>query len=458
MTPVNYSFELEQRVLENLMHFENHKSEKVQKAFLKLTHECFYNPDTKKLFSIVKNCFIKQESFHFVDILVILGADNKELSACLAWIMDNYQKYHVSESTFESDIDRLIILNNLRKQLRVTEFMLDEVRNCHDPIEAQMILKNRINEISNLNYSVNKIGISGNELAEAYYDGKLGEDSKIATTCSQLNDALNGGIMPKSLIIVAAGASVGKTGFSIFLLDCIARAQVNTESLFFSIEMESKHIWLRHVGICGGKQFEKLNSEERFQAIASREEIPIKIYDTSMSHAVSDIDFILTTSRLRAMENKISVIVVDYLGLVQNKTQFERNDLKQSDVTSKLAQLAIELNCTVIALSQINRGASNRANDDRCPWPHDAADSSGGHRSSTLWLGVDRPELYQEDVSYKNQFVVKCRKNRFGDTFELVFAFNEGTFLAIEPGYFRKPYAKSKNPEHSAFGCKIEHF
>jgi replicative DNA helicase len=149
---------------------------------------------------------------------------------------------------------------------------------------------------------------------------------------------------------------------------------------------------------------------------------------------------------------------VDYLGLVQNKGNFERNDLKQSDITSKLAQLAIELNCIVIALSQINRGASNRGAEDRCPWPHDAADSSGGHRSSSLWLGVDRPELYQDDPCYRNQFVVKCRKNRFGNTFDLIFAFNEGTFAEVQSGWFRQPMKQPRNAEQALFSAHSKDF
>ena len=264
--------------------------------------------------------------------------------------------------------------------------------------------------------------------------------------------------MPKSLIIIAAGASVGKTGFSIYLMDAVARAQPGSESLFFSIEMECEEIWMKHIGICAGKPFDKLTEAERLEAVAKSLQVPIKIYDTAMCRSTADIDFILTTARMRAMEKPLSVIVVDYLGLVQNKGSFERNDLKQSDITGKLAQLAIELNCTVIALSQINRGSANRGVEDRCPWPHDAADSSGGHRSAALWFGVDRPELYQEDSSYCNQFVVKCRKNRFGNTFDLIFAFNQGTFAEVSPGWFREPVKQVRNVEEAIFSAAGKDF
>lgn len=450
MTNLKYSIETEHEVLETIMHFQDYSNSRVQKAMLKLSTECFYNPDNKELFELIRDCFNKQQPFHFVDILVLVK-DNLRLHDRMSWLIDNYSKCHAGESSFEHYVERLVILSDLRKQMILSNKMIQQVESCSSPEEAQAVLIRNLNEISNTIFRESTAGITTIDLAESFYQGKLAEDLVIPTTCDQLNEALRGGIMSKSLITVAAGAGVGKTGFAIFLLDAIARNQQGTQSLFFSLEMEAKHIWMRHVGVCGGKQFDKLNEQERLNAISQSLSVPITIYDTASCRSASDIDFILTTARLRALENPISVIVVDYLGLVENRGKFERNDLKQADITSKLAKLALELNCIVIALSQINRGNTQRAKEDQCPWPQDAADSSGSHRSSTLWLGVDRPELYQAEPYYRNQFVIKCRKNRFGGTFELILAFNEGTFAEMPLGYFRKPVDKSKTPEKAVF-------
>lgn len=447
-----HSLELEQRVLENIMGIGDCNNPRVQKAFLRLTGDCFYTAVNGQLFALIKSAFSKQQCIGFVDILCAIEAGNNILHDALAWIMDNFRQFSVNTNSLESDIDKLLVFSTLRKQLYIADSMLPEVKTCRDPHDAQSILLTKIKEISNLNYNESKHGISNSELADLFYEGSMSEDLIIPTTCEQLNAALNGGVMAKSLITVAAGPGVGKTGFAIYLLDCIGRNQPNTQSLFFSLEMESKHIWMRHVGIKGGKQFDKLDADERLEALGLALALPIKLYDSASCKSAADIDFIVTTARLEAMERPLSVIVVDYLGLVESKGHFERNDLKQSDITTKLAKLALELNCVVIALSQINRAASSRSSDDRCPYPSDAADSSGSHRSSTLWLGVDRPELYNDDPCYRNQFVVKCRKNRFGGTFELIFAFNDGTFAEVEAGYFRKPYARDKNSTQQIFG------
>ena len=453
MITQKYSTQLELRVLENLMAIDDFNNVRVQKAILSLTYDCFYKRENAQLFCIIRDAFHKQESFNYVDVLIKISPTETALHKVMDFINEDFRVHHVNDASLEMDIDKLLVLMTLRKQLHLSENMLIDVNNCAEPIEAHKILREHLNNISNLNYAETKHGISNFEVAEAFYDGTLRKDLIIQTSCQQLNDALNGGITAKSLIVVAAGAGVGKTGFSIFLLDAIARAQPDTHSLFFSLEMEAKHIWMRHVGIKGGKQFDKLTDDERLKAVSSALEISLHIYDSASCHSANDIDFIVTTARIKAMEKPLSVIVVDYLGLVESKGSFERNDLKLSDITAKLAKLALELNCTVIALSQINRTASARAIDDRCPYPSDAADSSGGHRSSTLWLGVDRPELYQSDLCYKNQFVVKCRKNRFGGCFEIILAFNDGTFAETYPGEFRKPYIPSKNPVKAVFSA-----
>ena len=451
MKLINHSLELEQRTLQNLMDIGVHHDSRAQKAFLNLTSDCFYSTYNAELFALVKHEFSKREGFNFVDILVLIPVDRVKLYEAFQWIMDNHRQFHVNTSNLESDVDKLITLMQLRKQVALAETTIADVRACTNPQEAQALLSENLSLISDLSYRVSKQGMTNVEIAEQWMNGELVTDTAIPTACPKLNDALNGGIRSKSLIIIAAGAGVGKTGFAIWLMNTIARAQADSESLFFSLEMELKHIWMRYVGICAGKKFELLSEDEAKTVVTESCTLPMTIYDTTSSRFTADIDYILTTSRLKAMEGKISVIVVDYLGLVQNHGTFERNDLRQADITSKLASLAIELDCTVIALSQINRGSAARANDDRCPYPHDAADSSGGHRSATLWIGIDRPELYLDDPCYKNQFVVKCRKNRFGNNFELIYAFNEGTFAAVHDSYFRKPYRDIRSPQEALF-------
>jgi replicative DNA helicase len=458
MSTPNHSFELEQRVLELLMGFSEATNANVQKSMLELTTDCFYNPDNAVLFTMIRKCFEKKEPFGFIDILVLIPKEQESVHSALSWIIENNGKFHSSESHFLDDVSKIILLSKIRKQIKLAEGLTHNIKNYPKPEEARDLINATINDMSVLNFQTSKAGVTNIDLADNYLEGKLPKNVIIPTTCEQLNSALMGGIRAKSFITIAAGAGVGKTGFAIYLLDCIARNQPLSQNLFFSIEMEARHIWERHVGICAGQKFDSLTEHKISVGIDKSCQVPITIYDAQICPTVSDIDFIVTTARLKAMEQPISVIVVDYLGLVRNNGNFERNDLRQADITSKLAELAIQLDCTVIALSQINRGASTRASDDRCPYPHDAADSSGSHRSSTLWLGVDRPELYNDDPAYKNQFVVKCRKNRFGGIFELILGFNDGTFAEMPAAWFKKPMSRGKHAEKATFSPFCDDF
>jgi replicative DNA helicase len=451
---VNYSAELEMRVLENIMSIGEIHDIRVQNAMLMLTPDCFYKQVHLGLFELIKREFLHGNAISFVDVLVLIPKNDIQSFETLNWIMDNNRNYGTSTRSLEDDVDKLITYSTLRKQINAVQKMLKEVPQCADANEAQKLLSDKVNEISKLTFRQSKHGQSNIEIAEMFYDGLLEKDLIIPTSCDLLNAALDGGVRTKSLITVAGAAGNGKTGFAIFLMDAIARPQAGDKhSLFFSLEMESKHIWMRHAGIRGGMQFDKMNPEQQNDAIMSALQIPMTIYDVATTPACSDLEFIVTTCRLKAMEKPISVIVVDYLGLVQNHGNFENNALRQADVTTQLARLAMELDCVVIALSQVNRQAAQRSKDEQCPYPHDAADSSGSHRSSTLWLGIDRPETYQDDPCYKNQFVVKCRKNRFGNNFELTYAFNAGTFGKVQPGYFKKPYKAVRSNEEALFSA-----
>lgn len=452
MSRPKHSNELEQRVLENLMSLELHTNMRAQKAMLKLTPDCFYIPSNARIFGLISHAFKNKETFNYVDILLKIDRKDNDLHDAFNVIMDNYRTIHVNNNSLENDITKIIALRDVRKQMAHAVKMINEASECIDPLESQNIISSHSKEIITMNQIESKHGISTAEISEAFYNGEIKETVKIPTDCQQLNEKLQGGVIPKTLIFAAAAPSVGKTGFSIFLADKIARAQPGSECLYFSLEMEYKHIWMRHVGICAGKPFDKLNEEERRQAIGKAMMVPMTIYDTSMCRNADNLDFIITTSMIKAMDKKISVVVVDYLDLVKVKGTFERNDLKIFHVNDKLKDLAKDLDCNVILLSQINRGAANRSEDDRCPWPHDAANGSGGNNAASLWLGLDRPALYRhDDPIYENQFVVKCRKNRFGDIFDLMYGFNNGTFGEYIPSPNYRRFAPKRTTEEELF-------
>jgi len=420
--------EAEIRVIGCLITIGESSNINVQLAFIELDEECFSQPDTRYLYSLVKQQFLQKKLFDVISIMDLLSKASEEIySTFTRSIKDCY----FNPSALPQDIENLVLARNLRKQIAVLVNTLNSLSaepslpKCKETIDGAM------KEISSLSSGNTKDGSTYKEIAERYIAGEYKDEEYIRTSSAQLN-TITGGVPNKSLIVIAAGAGVGKTNIAIWLMHQIHSVQKEKMALFFSFEMEIVKIMQRNIGVIKGNVFDTLDEITKEEAFIDLSESNVTVYDNSRT----DIAHIESTARVQAMTQPLSVIVVDYLGLVGNTGRFERNDLRQADVSQRLASLALELNCVVIALSQINRKSAERAKDDRCPYPSDAADSSGSHRSSTWWIGVDRPEMYDNNPYYENMFVMKWRKNRFGRLFEMKMLFNGGAFAEVPEDYF----------------------
>lgn len=394
-------------VLGTLIADGNPQSLAVQKSMLNLHEDLFYKPAYKELYNLIKKSF---EAEQYFDAVTLLGMDlspsaNKTLSFA---IMGHY----FSETLLDIHIEELNILNDMRQKLQILQLGM---RNClDDPIlaSANEVLVKSICEASETGITRQQRGMSFQDIYKSFLENKYTSQSEVKCGIRQFETIKNSG-----LITIAGGSGVGKTYFSIYVMDQIARYHPDKQILFYSLEMKCNEIWERYLTI---------RQDQPIDAIISRN-IPLpdgKVFDQPRI----DIEFIETISRLESMKKPISVIVVDYLSLVTSKKKFEREDLRLSDITQRLAALAMKLNCIVIGLSQINRDSSKRTKDDRCPYPADVADSVGSVRSSSLWIGIDRPEIYDNSPINQNLFIAKCRKSRYGSNFEAWFDFNGGRF------------------------------
>lgn len=218
-----------------------------------------------------------------------------------------------------------------------------------------------------------------------------------------LDTGINGfpSFQNKSMVTICGRAGIGKTFFAINIMDKLLRRNGGS-ALFFSLEMPSQSIYKRHIHNAG--DVSGLN---------------VKIYDSNCS-TIQQIESICR------LNTGVSVVVVDYIGLVKSSDKHEKHYLQQADISQRLASLSMELNCIVIALSQVNRDYKSRKESDQCPYPTDAADSSGSERSSSIWIGINRRD---------NIFEIKCRKNRNGSNFEVFCNFDDGKFNATHKHY-----------------------
>ena len=383
----------------------------VKKVMMLLNENHFYNLDNRDLFQIIKKMYQEKQSF---DVVTLLGRpfDTRTTQIIEKVIINN----RFSPRLLEVHIEELTRLSAMRRQLYImNKTSVDCLREPISSLAADIMQKG-IKEAGNANLTAHKQGKTFFEIQKAHENNEYAQHSVVQCGIKQFEQIKN-----CSLITIAGASGVGKTFFSIYVMDEIARYQLNKQVLFFSLEMKCNEIWERYLYIRSTKDSNLLPKG--------------KIFDQPRI----DIDDIETISHLESIETQISVIVVDYLALVTSSKKSEREDLRLSDITQRLAALAMELNCIVICLSQVNREASKNK-DDKCPYPHHVADSIGSVRSSSLWIGIDRPE------DNPNLFVAKCRKSRYGNNFEAWFDFNQGRFSERN-----QPYYKAKNVSEKSF-------
>lgn len=438
---IKRSPETETSVLGTLITLADYNSIHVQKAMLKLNRDCFYKTEAAEIFDIIKNCYEKKSSF---DVIAMTDYLHKSTPNVWEYFETSLKGPYFSKNKLVDNVITLVTLKNLRQTINLTEKIIADCNEERLPHEATNILRNGVAAIGMASLNKEMQGSTLEEITTRYWDEEYSANSIVKTNVVCLDDMLLGGVANQSLVTICGDSGVGKTFFSIYLMRMITKCIPEKQSLFFSLEMSEDKIWERLVAIEGKKQFSQMHTIERAEAAHRCFNHKITIFEEQFK----DIDQIETVCRVKSIEQPLAVIVIDYLTLVEMTGKFERNDLKQSAIAKRLASLAMELDCIVIALSQANRDLSKRKADDRCPYSSDAADSLGSFRSSSLWFGIDRPEIHDDNHYLKNKFVVKCRKNRYGQLFEAVWAFNHGTFMQVDQNnYFQKPLAEIiRNP------------
>ena len=428
MANVKYSPNAELRIIKSLLMLGDFKSIHARKAMLQLDEDCFYNRYLRDFFSLIKHQYDNSKPFDEYTLLDLI----RTLSEAHHQAMDKIVfKEPASLANLEAYIDEVVIAKQLRQQIKAASLMLDNCKNTNNNHESAQALQDGLKEITAISLNKSKDGRTLEEIGERYFAGEY-EQEKIPTNISFIDDANKGGIQNNCLITICGDTGVGKTYFALYLMQKIGNCSPDKHSLYFNLEMSEQYNWMRSVGIKYGKPFDSMTDDEK--RIAHGEIIKHKV--TIYEEKYSDIDEIITLARVKALEKPLSVIVVDYITLVTCKSDYHRNDLEQVSIAKRLASLAIELKCIVIATSQTNRNPQNRSKDDRCPYMSDAADSSGNYKSAEIWIGIDRPELYNDNPVFTNKFIAKVRKNRNGLLFNAVWDFNVGTFAEINQRKF----------------------
>ena len=227
------------------------------------------------------------------------------------------------------------------------------------------------------------------------------------------------GLQRGDLIVVAGRPSMGKTYFAMNIAEnFLLNEDVKGGVLVFSLEMPGESLTTRllasHAKINQQNvRSASLSNEElkRFMDSSSKlRELPLYIDDSSL---LSPMELRARARRVsRQEEHGLSLIVVDYLQLMQLPGSTENRVNQISEISRSLKALAKELNVPVIALSQLNRAVEQRPN--KRPMMADLRDSGAIEQDADLILFIYRDEVYNEDSEEGNKAEIIIGKQRNG--------------------------------------------
>ena len=227
------------------------------------------------------------------------------------------------------------------------------------------------------------------------------------------------GLQDGDLIIVAARPSMGKTALSMNIVEnFVLNKDILGGVLVFSLEMPAESLTTRLLASNAKIDQQKVRSASMNQADLKKfmesssklKDLPLYIDDSSM---LSPMELRARARRIARQEpNGLSLIVVDYLQLMQLPASQENRVNQISEISRSLKMLAKELNVPVIALSQLNRAVEQRPN--KRPIMADLRDSGAIEQDADVILFIYRDEVYNEDSEEGNKAEIIIGKQRNG--------------------------------------------
>ncbi|OTG87488.1 replicative DNA helicase [Acinetobacter sp. ANC 4558] len=254
-------------------------------------------------------------------------------------------------------------------------------------------------------------------------------------------DNKTSGMQSGDLIIVAARPSMGKTTFAMNLVESVLFNN-DLPALVFSMEMPADSIAMRLISAYGKVhqghlRSGKLDGEEWSKVTGT-------ILQLQEKHLYIDDSSALPPTELRARARriakqhggKIGCIMVDYLQLMKVPGMGDNRVGEISEISRSLKALAKEMNCPVIALSQLNRSLENRPN--KRPVMSDLRESGAIEQDADLIMFIYRDEVYNKESKEAGTAEIIIGKQRNGPigSVRLAFEGHYTRFSNLSPEFY----------------------
>lgn len=230
-------------------------------------------------------------------------------------------------------------------------------------------------------------------------------------------DYKTAGLQPSDLVLLAARPSMGKTAFVLNIAEHIAVKNKITTAIF-SLEMSKTQLVNRLLSMNSRVDAQVLrtgNLEDSDWANLMESARIIGesglIIDDTPGISVTELR---SKCRKFKLEHNLGLVIIDYLQLMSASGRSESRQQEISEISRSLKALAREINCPVVALSQLSRAVEKR--DDKRPMLSDLRESGAIEQDADVVMFIYRDEYYNKESPEAGITEIIIAKQRNGPT------------------------------------------
>lgn len=327
----------------------------------------------------------------------------------------------VNESLFEDFEDLQKIFITFRNHVKNKDNI-----DIHEDHGAQIIeiLKNECNEVDFKKF-INKVQriksiskciqvVKRHEELEDILDNidnflEEREINRVPTDIYNLDYLLNGGFAQGEFIIISGRPSCGKTSLAIHCAIAALRHFPQRKVLFYSMEMTSLQICERFLNniLSVDREALKEKLKNKSTLLQNIKKLQFRIIDK-----LNTFESIEQDIKKNFNKHKISIIIIDYLQLLNSTRSSLSRCYELGYITQGLKALSLKLGIPIIGLSQLSRDHLKR--QDQTPSLSDLRDSGSLEQDADIVIALSKKYYFNATETKNIELMLSLLKNRSG--------------------------------------------
>jgi len=236
-------------------------------------------------------------------------------------------------------------------------------------------------------------------------------------------DRLICGLTTKTMSIIGARPSVGKSALGLTLMSNLTRSNISCG--FVSVEMSESECAERIIQMRSGISIYDFAKNTNSNSTGKFAEQAEKLKQCRLSQITRTTDRRLGNIRsiIRNMKNKnpdLKVVFIDYLQKIQGSSKLDRRS-QVDEVSATLTDIATDLDIHICALAQLNRDG------DEFPRMKNLKESGGIEQDAHYVFLIHRDLAEQAEGNYDQDCILFVAKNRGGRTGKVDIKYNAQT-------------------------------